>query len=186
MSTQVRESLKNLLSSIREDLSPIYLEDSNLRLGNKVLVIGTGSARQVANLIKKIKELSPSCQIHLIARPTLLEQTTSSLEKSDHAYSYDCDGFFNIEGVRCEIDKGITDSLDSIIGVFNNVWGAGYENVYAILRDFNLKKSYTFNVEESFSEVNPSIIHSRIESLTLNKTLSDWYWENGLKLHNEN
>lgn len=186
MSTQVRESLKNLLSSIREDLSPSYLEDSSISLGNKVLVTGTGSARQITNLISRIKQLAPSCQIHLIARPSLLDQIKASLEKSDHAYDYNNDGFFSIEGIRSEIDKETLDSLDSIIGVFNNVWGAGYENVYAIIRDFNSEKSYTFNIEEAFSEVNPSIIHSRIKSLTLNKTLSDWYWENGLKLNDEN
>lgn len=186
MSTPVRASLKDLLASIREDLSPVYLEDASINLGNKTLIIGTGSERQVTALIKKIKSLSPFSQIHLIARPELLNQTQYSLEKSDYAYTYNKDGFFNIEGIRCEIDEGTLESLDSVIGVFNNVWGVGYENIYAMLREFNLSKNYTFNVEERFSEVNASIIHSRIESLSLNKTLSEWYWEHGLQITDDN
>ena len=186
MSDRVRESLRVLLGSIREELKDHYIDEKTATLGSHTLVIGTGSAQQVSHLIGCLHNLFPETVIHCIARPNLIPQLEASLNNQDKAYAYKNDGFFDTKGILETIPNPAIQLIESAIGVLNNVWGAGYENVYKILEELKLGHCYTFNVEERFSRVTPSSAKKRIENLTLNKVLSEWYWENGFKASHDN
>ena len=172
-----KQATCEFLKRIIEEQRFLEQTSSPFKPGQKILVLGSGSINLFQDFANKYSSIFQNCELDILAPAHLADQYSQLIPGKGRVFKQNDEGRLRAEFILNHFQKS---SISQNIGItlFNNVYGADYQNVLEpILTMVNKIPFYAFNAQQELLTLNHVDIERHQKATTLHSRLADWWWK---------
>lgn len=147
----------NKYTEIESDLREKFYTEKNIKkqlrdLGNQILVFCTARLKTVENALNDIRLANPDAHINAVTNINL-SPCIAAREEISNVYVYDVDMFTPNSISQEWLETNLYDEYDTVLVIFSNIDGQGYEGVIRIARRLRTSSVLTYNQNGSITSL---------------------------------